>query len=289
MTYETIIYEQDGALAVLTLNRPDKLNSFTSQMHDELRDACAKIDAAGTRSLVVTGAGRGFCAGQDLADVDVDENLDLGQTLEGDFNPLISWIKNAPFPVICAVNGVAAGAGANFALACDIVIAAKSATFLQAFAKIGLVPDAGGTWTLTRAVGPQRASGLAMLAQPISAKKAKKWGLIWDVVSDDKLKDETRALAERLTTQPTKAFAAIKTAIASAAENGLSDQLALVIENLFDFLRVVIRSERLAGFPVDGDHWFVEPQRGVDGIFMGNEQACDLNRAGTEATQMIDP
>ncbi|MGI9482188.1 MAG: 2-(1,2-epoxy-1,2-dihydrophenyl)acetyl-CoA isomerase PaaG [Hyphomicrobiales bacterium] len=227
MNYETITYEQDGPLAVLTLNRPDKLNSFTSQMHAELRDACAKIDATGTRAMIVTGAGRGFCAGQDLADVEMSDDLDLGETLESNFNPLITWVKRTPFPVICAVNGVAAGAGANFALACDIVIAAKSASFLQAFAKIGLLPDAGGTWTLTQAVGPARATGLAMLAEPISAKRAKKWGLIWDVVSDEKLLSHAREMAEKLANQPTMAFAAIKTAIATASENAFADQLGL--------------------------------------------------------------
>ncbi len=227
MTYETIIYEQDGPLAILTLNRPDKLNSFTAQMHDELRDVREKIEAAGTRAMVITGAGRGFCAGQDLGERDITTTVDLGDSLTANFNPLIDWIKTAPFPIIAAVNGVAAGAGANVALACDIVFAAKSASFLQAFARIGLMPDAGGTWTLFRKLGPARAAGLAMLAEPISAKKAKKWGLIWDVVDDEQLMETALATARKMAGQPTKAFAAIKTALSSAASNSLADQLAL--------------------------------------------------------------
>ncbi|MGI9372971.1 MAG: 2-(1,2-epoxy-1,2-dihydrophenyl)acetyl-CoA isomerase PaaG [Hyphomicrobiales bacterium] len=230
MTYQTITYEQDGPLAILTLNRPDKLNSFTAQMHDELRDVRAKIDAAGTRALVVTGAGRGFCAGQDLGERDITTSIDLGDSLATNFNPLIEWVKTAPFPVIAAVNGVAAGAGANFALACDIVLAAKSASFLQAFARIGLMPDAGGTWTLFRKLGPARAAGLAMLAEPISAKKAKKWGLIWDVVDDEDLLDTALEMARKMSGQPTKAFAAIKTALSAAGSNSLAEQLALEAE-----------------------------------------------------------
>jgi 2-(1,2-epoxy-1,2-dihydrophenyl)acetyl-CoA isomerase len=230
MSYETITYSQDGALAVLTLNRPDKLNSFTAQMQVELRDALDKIENAGTRALVLTGAGRGFCAGQDLSDHDLTLNIDLRKRLEQDFNPLVTRIKSLPFPVICAVNGVAAGAGANLALACDIVIAARSASFIQAFAKIGLIPDAGGTWSLTRMVGPARAAGLSMLAEPLSAKKAKKWGLIWDTVSDDKLYEHVLGIASHLATQPTSAFAAMKTAIAAAANNSFTGQLALEAE-----------------------------------------------------------
>jgi len=217
-------------VAVLTLNRPDKLNAFTVQMHRELRDAFDKIDTAGTRALVITGAGRGFCAGQDLDDIDFSKEVDLHHSLTHDFNPLVKRIKTSPFPVICAVNGVAAGAGANLALACDIIVAGRSASFIQVFAKIGLIPDAGGTWSLTHKVGPARAAGLSMLAEPISAKKAKKWGLIWDVVKDNKLHDHTMRMARFLATQPTMAFACMKTAIAAAVTNDFSSQLALEAE-----------------------------------------------------------
>ncbi len=228
MSYSEISLHIENAVAVLTLNRPDKLNSMTGHMHDEIRSAIDEIEGVGVRAMVITGAGRGFCAGQDLADLDMSK--DLSYTLERDFNPLVRWIKKAPFPVICAVNGVAAGAGANFALVCDIVLAGRSASFVQAFAKIGLIPDAGGTWSLTHLSGPARARGMAMLAEPVSADQALEWGLIWKVVEDDQLADEALSLARHLATQPTTAFARIKQAIEAATMNSFEDQLNMEAE-----------------------------------------------------------
>ena len=229
MAFATLELEFDADIAILTLNRPDKLNSFTDEMHRELRVAFDKIMSAGVRALIITGKGRGFCAGQDLGDpaIDLEAGFDAGRALKENYNPLIMAIHNAPFPVIAAVNGVAAGAGANFALACDIVIAARSASFIQAFAKIGLVPDAGGTWALVQKIGLARAKGLALLAEPLSAEKAERWGLIWQVVDDDDLQQTARDMAHHLAGQPTKALARIKTALHAAAENSLEDQLAV--------------------------------------------------------------
>ena len=227
MTYSFITLEIDAAVGVLTLNRPDKLNSLTGAMHREVRGAIDAIEAQGCRAMILTGAGRGFCAGQDLADTEFDiaDDFDAAEALERYYNPLVKRLKGLPFPVICAVNGVAAGAGANIALACDIVLAARSASFLQAFARIGLVPDAGGTWSLTRLLGEARAKGLAMLADPISAETAADWGMIWKVVDDEALMSEARALAERFAHQPTRAFALIKQAIHAASSNDFDTQL----------------------------------------------------------------
>lgn len=225
MAYEDILLTIGNEVATLTFNRPDKLNSMTAHMHEELRGALKEIEAAGIRAMILTGAGRGFCAGQDLADLDMSK--DLSYTIERDFNPLVKWIKAAPFPVICAVNGIAAGAGANIALACDIVIAGRSASFLQAFAKIGLIPDAGGTWSLPHLIGPARARGMAMLAEPLPAETAADWGLIWKVVDDDALEAEAGKLARHLAKQPTAALAKIKQAIEAAGLNSFEDQLAL--------------------------------------------------------------
>ena len=227
MPFKTITLAINDNVAILTLNRPDKLNSFTWEMHQEVKAAFDELEAASVRALLITGAGRGFCAGQDLADphFKLDEDFDVGQTLDENFNPLVRRIKALPLPVICAVNGVAAGAGANIALACDIVLAARSASFLQAFARIGLVPDAGGTWSLVRALGEARAKGLAMLAEPLPAEKAGQWGLIWQVLDDDELMPAAIAMAEKLAARPTAAFALIKQAMHTASSNGFSDQL----------------------------------------------------------------
>ena len=225
MAYTDILLSIEDDVATLTFNRPDKLNAMTAHMHQEVRDALAKIERAEVRAMVLTAAGRAFCAGQDLADLDMSK--DLSYTIERDFNPLVQWIKSAPFPVICAVNGIAAGAGANIALACDIVIAARSASFLQAFAKIGLIPDAGGTWSLTRLIGPARARGLAMLAEPLTAEQAESWGLIWKVVDDDTLQTEAAELAGHLATQPTVALSYIKQAVEAASTNSFDAQLTL--------------------------------------------------------------
>ena len=186
-----------GAIARITLNRPDRLNSFTVQMHEEVRDALANLGDA--RVVVLTGAGRGFCAGQDLNDraVAPGEAVDLGETVEQCWNPLIRTLTSLPQPVIARVNGVAAGAGANIALACDIVVAAKSAKFIQSFSAIGLIPDSGGTWALPRLVGQARALGLALTGEPLPAEKAAEWGLIWKAVEDDALDAEVDAIAEQ--------------------------------------------------------------------------------------------
>src|SRR5438132_2429905 len=185
--YETILFERSDAIARVTLNRPDRLNSFTVQMHEEVSDALQNLGAA--RVVVLTGAGRGFCAGQDLNDraVSPDKAVDLGETVAQCWNPLIRTLTSLPQPVIARVNGVAAGAGANVALACDIVVASKSAKFIQSFSAIGLIPDSGGTWVLPRLVGQARAMGLALTGEPLSAERAEEWGLIWKAVEDDAL------------------------------------------------------------------------------------------------------
>jgi len=206
MAYETILFSIEDAAARLTLNRPDRLNSFTVQMHDEVRDALDRIDAdKSVRVLLITGAGRGFCAGQDLSDRAVtpdSDGVDLGASLEERYNPLIRWLTSLEMPVICAVNGVAAGAGANIAFAADIVLAARSAKFIQSFANIGLVPDSGGTWVLPRLAGQARALGLALTGDPLPAEKAEEWGLIWKAVDDDKLTEEADALVTKFASAP---------------------------------------------------------------------------------------
>ncbi len=227
MAYDTILYEQEGPLAKLTFNRPDKLNSMTAAMHGEVRDAFDQIEASGTRALILTGEGRGFCAGQDLADLDLSGEVDLSYTLESDFNPLVRRIYNAEFPTVCAVNGIAAGAGANIALVCDIVIAARSASFLQAFARIGLMPDAGGTWSMTQLAGQARAKGMALLADPISAEQAESWGMIWKAVDDGALQDEAAAIAKKLVAGPTMAYRLAREAVNAANVNTLDQQLEL--------------------------------------------------------------
>src|SRR5437763_6168616 len=210
MAYETIDFKTDGAIARITLNRPDRLNSFTAHMHEELREALANLGDA--RVVVLTGAGRGFCAGQDLNDraVAPGEAVDLGETVQASWNPLIRTLTTLPQPVIARVNGVAAGAGANVALACDIVVAAKTAKFIQSFSAIGLIPDSGGTWLLPRLAGQARALGLALTGEPLSAEKAAEWGLIWKAVDDDALDAEVDAIAGRLAALPPLGLAAIK-------------------------------------------------------------------------------
>jgi 2-(1,2-epoxy-1,2-dihydrophenyl)acetyl-CoA isomerase len=227
MAYETIEFKLEGAVARLTLNRPDRLNSFTMQMHEEVADALSRLDDA--RVLVVTGAGRGFCAGQDLNDraVAPGQAIDLGESVEKRYNPLIRRIASLPFPVIARVNGVAAGAGANIALACDIVIAAKSARFIQSFASIGLIPDSGGTWVLPRLVGQARALGLALTAEPLPADKAAEWGLIWKAVEDEALDAEVDALAEKFASAPTRGLARIKKMIRESWGHSLDEELDL--------------------------------------------------------------
>ena len=227
---ETILVEKSGGVTMLTLNRPERLNSFTLEMHQALADALNEIASDDhCRAVVITGAGRGFCAGQDLSDRAVAPKTgtpnDLGESLELRYNPLVRRLRSLPKPIFVAVNGVAAGAGANLALHGDIVIAAQSAKFIQSFAKIGLAPDSGGTWTLTHLLGEARAKGLAMLAEPLSAEQACAWGLIWKVVQDEYLLSEAKTMAAHLALQSTTALAAIKQSIHNAATATLDAQL----------------------------------------------------------------
>jgi 2-(1,2-epoxy-1,2-dihydrophenyl)acetyl-CoA isomerase len=226
MAYETIDFKAEGPIARITLNRPDRLNSFTAAMHAELKDALANLGDA--RVLIVTGAGRGFCAGQDLNDRAVSSDghpVDLGITVETCWNPLIRTLTTLPQPVIARVNGVAAGAGANIALACDIVVAAKSAKFIQSFSAIGLIPDSGGTWALPRLVGQARALGLALTGEPLPAEKAEAWGLIWKAVDDDALDAEVDAIAQKIASLPPLGLAAIKDMIRSSWQYSLEEEL----------------------------------------------------------------
>jgi 2-(1,2-epoxy-1,2-dihydrophenyl)acetyl-CoA isomerase len=231
MSYESIQFTIKDGIAVLTLNRPDRLNSFTQAMHREVRDALDALQAdKSVRVLVLTGAGRGFCAGQDLNDRAVEpggQGVDLGESVEKFYAPLVTTLRTLPMPVICAVNGVAAGAGANLALACDIVLAAKSASFIEAFCKLGLIPDTGGTWALPRLIGPARAIGLALLGDKLPAEKAEQWGLIWRCVPDEALMDEAMAMAEHFAKAPTKGLAFTKKAMLASSTNTLEQQLQL--------------------------------------------------------------
>src|SRR2546430_9306523 len=231
MNYESILFALDHGIARLTLNRPDKLNSFNDAMHAEVRDALARGQAdASARVLVLTGAGRGFCAGQDLGDRAVAPGsmpVDLGASIERNYRPLVLTLRALPMPVVCAVNGVAAGAGANLALACDIVIATKSAAFIQAFCKIGLVPDSGGTYFLPRLAGTARAMGLALLGDKIPAEQAAAWGLIWKCVDDAQFGETVDALVKQLAQAPTRGLAEAKRALYASAGNTLEAQLDL--------------------------------------------------------------
>ncbi len=225
--YETIQFERDGPIARITLNRPERLNSFTAQMHDELREIL-RDQLAGARVVILTGAGRGFCAGQDLNDRAVSTGghpVDLGMTVETGWNPLIRRLATLPQPVIARVNGVAAGAGANIALACDIAVAARSAKFIQSFSAIGLIPDSGGTWVLPRLVGQARAMGLALTGEPLSAEKAEEWGLIWKCVDEEALDGEVDAIAHKLASLPPLGLAAIKEMIRSSWSHSLDQEL----------------------------------------------------------------
>jgi len=231
----SILVDKQANWVEITLNRPERLNSFNDEMHLALRAAMEEArDDETCRAILLTGAGRGFCAGQDLGDRDpskMDGPPDLKRTLSTFYNPLIRLIRDMSKPVVCAVNGVAAGAGANIALACDIVLAANSARFIQSFAKVGLIPDAGGTWTLTRLLGEARAKGLALTAEPLSAEKAQEWGLIWKAVASDDLMDEARNLVEKLADGPTIGLGLTKQTIHAAATNSLDEQLDLEAEN----------------------------------------------------------
>ena len=231
VTEAPVLFAVADGVATITLNRPDKLNVFNEAMQGALMLAFDRIEADGAiRAVLLTGAGRGFCAGQDLSDRVMSEGdapPDLGATLDRLHNRLVRRICNLERPVVCAVNGVAAGAGANVALSCDLVLAARSAKFIQAFCRLGLVPDSGGTWFLPRLVGSARATGLAMLGDPLSAEQAEAWGLIWRVVDDERLMDEATALARHLAVQPTRGLALIKRALRASSANTLDQQLDL--------------------------------------------------------------
>lgn len=243
MDYQNIIAEEKNGVGYLTFNRPKALNSFNVDMHREVAEVLNQWSKnSDVRCVVISGEGRGFCAGQDLGDRVVDPNAeapDLGYSIETYYNPLIKTIVNMPKPVICAVNGVAAGAGANIALACDLVIAAKSANFVQAFCRLGLVPDSAGTWFLPRAVGHARAMGLTLLGDKLPAETAKEWGMIWDVVEDAELKAKVTELAERLAKQPTFGLSLIKKAIHQSSNNTFDEQVLLER----DLQRIAGRSE----------------------------------------------
>lgn len=225
-----ILVEKRTGYRVITFNRPDKLNAFNEAMHQALRQAIEDAEAdESCRALMITGAGRGFCTGQDLSDrlAKAGETVVLGGALEAHYNPLVRKLRGLPFPVVAAVNGVAAGAGCNIALACDIVLAARSANFIQSFARVGLVPDSGGTWFLPRLVGATRARGLALLAEPLPAEKAEQWGLIWKCVDDAALANEAQKLCEHFAAAPTQGLAFIKQALNASATNTLDTQLDL--------------------------------------------------------------
>jgi 2-(1,2-epoxy-1,2-dihydrophenyl)acetyl-CoA isomerase len=224
-----ILHESGDGMATITLNRPDKLNAFTVGMLESFNSALSRAaDDDAVRAVLLTGAGRAFCAGQDLSDRSVqpgEEPPDLGESLENRYNPAVRAIRSMPKPVVVAVNGVAAGAGANLALAGDIVVAARSARFIQAFARIGLIPDSGGTFVLPRSVGMPRALGLSLLAEPVSAETALEWGMIWDVVDDDELFATASGLARSLAAGPTRGYAAIKLALNASLDHTLGEQL----------------------------------------------------------------
>jgi 2-(1,2-epoxy-1,2-dihydrophenyl)acetyl-CoA isomerase len=225
-----ILVERRTGYRIVTLNRPQRLNAFNEAMHRALRDALSEAESdPDCRALLLTGAGRGFCAGQDLNDrlSRAGETSVLGGALEAYYNPLVRKLRALPFPVVAAVNGVAAGAGANIALACDVVLAARSASFVQAFAKIGLIPDSGGTWFLPRLVGPARARALALTGEPLPAEKAETWGLIWKAVEDGSLAAEAEKLCSEFADAPTVGLALIKRALDESWDNDLEAQLEL--------------------------------------------------------------
>lgn len=225
-----VLHEIRDGIARITLNRPDKLNSFTVELHGELRQAIERTRAEGARVLILSGAGRAFCTGQDLAERIAPPGTpppDLGHSIETWYKPLVLALRALPIPVIAAVNGAAAGAGANLALACDIVLAARTAVFIQAFSRLGLGPDCGGSYFLPRVAGTARAMGLMLTADKLSAEQAEQWGLIWKCVDDDRLMPETEALAARLVQGPPLAYAAIKRALYASSDNTLEQQLDL--------------------------------------------------------------
>ena len=238
-----ILSHVEQGVMTITLNRPERLNSFNDVMHQQLAECLKQAERDDTiRCLLITGAGRGFCAGQDLNDRNVDPNgpaPDLGMSVERFYNPLVRRLAKLPKPVIAAVNGVAAGAGATLALGCDMVIAARSANFVMAFSKLGLVPDCGGTWLLPRTAGRARAMGLALLGDKMSAEQAQQWGMIWQVVDDAELADTSLTMARHLATQPTYGLGLIKQALLASETHTLDQQLDMER----DFQRMAGRSD----------------------------------------------
>lgn len=226
MAFETILYTLADDVATIRLNKPDRMNALSSKMRLELMDALTKAQQE-ARAIVLTGAGRAFCSGQDLSDHKSIDDINLGQTLAEEYEPLLMMIYDCRLPTIAAINGAAAGAGANLALAADIVVAARSASFYQAFARIGLIPDAGGTYWMPRLVGSARAMGMSLLAEPIPAEKCADWGLIWDVVDDEVLETHVQGMAKRLAQGPTKTYTMIKKALRASPSNDLQSQLTL--------------------------------------------------------------
>ncbi|MBS0377292.1 MAG: 2-(1,2-epoxy-1,2-dihydrophenyl)acetyl-CoA isomerase [Proteobacteria bacterium] len=251
MSYQTIVFDNRDGIARLTLNRPERLNSFNTQMHGEVREALAGLPASDARVLVITGAGRGFCAGQDLNDRAVapgEAPPDLAASIEQHYKPLVLSLRALPMPVIAAVNGVAAGAGANLALACDVVIAARSAVFVQAFARLGLVPDSGGTWSLPRLVGTARAIGLAFLGDKLAASDAAAWGLIWRCVEDAEFPQVIEDLARHFAAAPTRGLARTKQAIYEGLGRTLAEQLDIERDYQGELGRSADYAEGVAAF-----------------------------------------
>ena len=251
MNFKTILFGVEHGVARLTLNRPDKLNSFNVEMHLEVRQALDALPESGARVLVLTGAGRGFCAGQDLGDRAVapgGQGADLGESIEKYYAPLVLALQNLPLPVIAAVNGVAAGAGANIALACDVVIAARSASFVQAFCKLGLIPDSGGTWVLPKLVGTARALGLTLLGDKLPAEQAASWGMIWQCVEDAELSPTVERLAQHFARAATRGLAATKRAIHGAGQRSLAQQLDVERDMQRELGRSVDYAEGVAAF-----------------------------------------
>ncbi len=252
MASETLLFERADGIARITLNRPDKLNSFNTEMHEALRDVLAQVQAdKSLRVLVLTGAGRAFCAGQDLGDSAVtpgDAAVDLGASIDKYYGPLVLALRRLPMPVICAVNGVAAGAGANLPLACDIVLAARSASFVEVFCKLGLIPDTGGTYFLPRLLGSARATALAMLGDKLSAEQAAAWGLIWQCVDDEQLAAETDKLARHFAQAPTLGLARTKQALQASGLNTLEAQLDLERDHMRELGHSADYREGVAAF-----------------------------------------
>jgi 2-(1,2-epoxy-1,2-dihydrophenyl)acetyl-CoA isomerase len=251
MTYQTILFENAGGIARLTFNRPDRLNSFNTTMHGEVRDALGRVGSSDARVLIITGAGRGFCAGQDLGDRAVSPGgtaVDLGESIEKYYKPLVLSLRGLPMPVIAAVNGVAAGAGANIALACDLVIAARSASFVQAFSKLGLIPDSGGTWFLPRLIGNARAMGLTLLGEKLPAEQAAQWGLIWRCVEDAELSTVVDGLATQFAAAPTRGLARTKQALYEGWGRTLEQQLDVERDYQGELGRTADYAEGVAAF-----------------------------------------